>query len=306
MNAPVPKQVFDGFVKLDGVATQSATSIDDIVSNILINAKRGLSDIVKLPGFNVIKGHQNPIALVGGGPSIKKEIDNIKAFNGPVMACGSSYDWLVENGIIPTYCVVCDPDPLTKEYLKNKHKDTIFLIAYSCHPSVFEFLSDMTVYGWFCHSEEAYERIKNDITIPYSGISGGCTVSLRSISVVMMLGYTNHHYWGFDSCISSTNEHHAYEFATKDEVVGDTYKIRLGDDKPDATKTYKCAGYHLAQAHHFQNFYFSYHMLFTPTFHGEGMLTDFMTFIEKVGVIKHLKNEAMKTFGQRTDFIMGI
>lgn len=307
MNAPIVRESFDGFIKLDGVATQSATSIDDIINNALLNLKRGLKDIIHIPGFQQIKGPNNPIALIGGGPSIRKELDNIRAFKGPIIACGSSYDWLVENGVVPNYCIVCDPDPLTKEYLKLKHKDTIFLISYACHPDVFDYLLDRTVYGWFCHSEDFYERVKDHITIPYSGISGGCTVGLRAISAAIMLGYTNQHYWGFDSCLGvDETDHHAYEFATKDEQIGDVYRIRLGDDKPDTTKTYSCAGYHLAQAHHFQSFYFQYHMIFTPTFHGEGMLTDFMNFIERIGVINHLKNEAMKMFGQRTDFIMGI
>jgi hypothetical protein len=300
--------IVDGlpFVHLSGVQTQSATSFGDFIENAKINLKRGLRDLKQLPGLQVIKGHHRSVGLIGGGPSIRKEVHNIKEFQrlgAPIVACGSSYDWLREQDIVPDYCVICDPDPLTKEYIKLKHKDTIFLLSYSCAPEVFDYLNDNIVYGWHCYSEDTHkELIKVDPD--YFGISGGCTVGLRSLNMFIMCGYTNIHLWGFDSCLSDDEAHHAYEFATDKEEIGEIYKICIGSDKPEG-KIYSVVGYQMAQAHNFQDFYFQYHMLFTPTFHGEGMLQDFMKFIQKHGIVNQLKAEAYKYFNNGTDFVIG-
>lgn len=276
------------FVKLQGVSTQTATDVSDFIKNMRLNLKKNYKTIRAVPGFQVIKGHDKPIALLGGGPSIKKEIEQIKTFQAKgyeTIACGSSHDWLIENEIIPTYCAVCDPDPISIEYLKKKHKDVIYLIAFSCDEKILEYLSDQTVYLWHCHSDEAYNLIKDEIN-EYDGISGGCTVGLRAISIAMMFGYTNIHFWGFDSCQGENDAHHAYEFATEAEAwqTKEIYKIKMGGNSPDP-KTYYCLGYQLAQAYHFQMFYDAHNSMFTPTFHGEGMLADFMKLLEREGVL---------------------
>lgn len=285
------------FVKLEGVNTCTATDVSDFIKNVRLNIKKQHKTLQQLPGFQQIKGHDKPIALIGGGPSIKKEIENIKEFQNKgyeTIACGSSHDWLVENGIIPTYCAVCDPDPVSIEYLKRKNKGTKYLIAYSCDEKILNYLADQDVYMWHCHSDEAMDVFKDEI-VDYVAISGGCTVGLRSISIAIMFGYTNIHLWGFDSCQGEEDEHHAYEFATEAESwqTKDVYKIKMGGKTPDP-KIYNCLGYQLAQAYHFHIFYSNYHNIFTPTFHGEGMLSDFMKLLEKEGILNEFAKKRLE------------
>lgn len=273
------------FKKLDGIEVATATSSDDFVLKVKANTKKGLKKLSDLPEFAKVKGHNSPIALIGGGPSIKKELDSIKemvAAGVPTIACGSSHDWLVSNGVIPTYCTICDPDPITVAYLKKHNEKTKYLLALSCDELVYEVLKDREIYVWNCRSDEAAERIKEDV-VGHVDILGGCTVGLRSIPIAMCLGYTNIHLWGFDSCMGSGDEHHAYEFETAQEEVGVTYPIRFGEIKNDAPdkdgKYYICSGYQLAQAMHFQQFLVAFGAAFTPTFHGEGMLPDYMAYL---------------------------
>lgn len=275
------------FSKLDGIEVATATPSADFINNVKTNVQRKLPSIKELPVFGKIKGATSPIALVGGGPSIKSELDKIKAFKVlgyPVIACGSSHDWLVVNGVVPDYCALCDPDPITAAYIKKHNKHTKYLVALSCDPLVYEVLSDRQVYVWNCRSDEAAGHIKDYID-GHVDILGGCTVGLRSISIAMTFGYTNIHLWGFDSCMGSGNEHHAYEFQTDKEEIGATYPVRFGDktlDKPEeGGKYYICSGYQLAQAMHFQQFLQAYGSAFTPTFHGEGMLPDFVAYLRR-------------------------
>lgn len=275
------------FSRLGGVEVQTATSSDDFVKNVKFRTKQGHKKLSDLPEFGVIKGHSNPIALVGGGPSLEKEIERLKDFQlagFPVIACGSSHDYLVSKGIIPDYCSLCDPDAITGEYVKKHSEKTKYLVALSCDGSVFDRLKDREIYVWNCRSDEAAEHLQEDLH-GHIDILGGCTVGLRSISIAMAFGYTNIHFWGFDSCMGSGNEHHAYKFETDKEEIGTVYPIRFGDSvegKPDPDgKYYMCAGYQLAQAMHFHQFIQVYGAAFTPTFHGEGLLGDYYAFLRR-------------------------
>jgi hypothetical protein len=280
------------FSKLDGIEVATATPSSDFINNVKANVKRKLPSVKELSGFAQVKGHHLPIALVGGGPSVKKELEKIKDFasNFPIIACGSSHDYLVSNGIIPDYCTLCDPDPITAAYIKKHNNKTKYLTALSCDALVYEVLKDRQVYTWNCRSDEAAEHIKDDIQ-GHVDILGGCTVGLRSISIAMCFGYTNIHFWGFDSCMGEDDLHHAYEFETDKEEIGVTYPVRFGEisnDKPDSDgKYYICSGYQLAQAVHFQQFLQTYGAAFTPTFHGEGMLADYVAYLR-------IKSETMK------------
>jgi hypothetical protein len=275
------------FIKLNDVQTQTATSSEEFVRNVKINAPKKYKGIQALPTFGQVQGNNRPIALLGGGPSIKKEVDKIKDFVAagfPTIACGSSHDYLLANGIVPTYCTICDPDPLSIHYLKRHDERVKYLLALSLHPDIFEHLKERDIYVWNCRSDVAAEEIK-DYIHDYVEIMGGCTVGLRSISIAMCLGHNNIHFWGFDSCMGSGDEHHAYEFETKEEEVGTTYPVRFGSDRPEeGGKYYVCSGYQLAQAWHFLDFVKHFGAAFTPTFHGEGMLGDFYAFLRSKAI----------------------
>lgn len=276
----------ENFKQLGGVEVQTATASTEFIKNVKYRVQQNHNKLTSLSEFGKIKGHNNPIALVGGGPSIKKELGNIRDFKlagFPIVACGSSHDYLISNGIIPDYCTLCDPDAITAEYIKKHHPDVIYLVALSCDNKVYDVLKDRKVYVWNCRSDEAAESIKQEM-VGHIDILGGCTVGLRSISIVMCLGYTNIHFWGFDSCMGEGDAHHAYEFETAEEAIGDVYPIRFGDTKegkPEENgKYYICSGYQLAQAMHFHQFLQAHGAAFTPTFHGEGMLGDFYKFLK--------------------------
>jgi len=86
-------------------------------------------------------------------------------------------------------------------------------------------------------------------------------------------------------------DHHAYDFQNEVEkdYIGGFMDLKLGlEDGPDK-KVYKVAGYQLAQAHHFKDFYGDYGNFFTPVFHGDGLLPDLWKLMlddynKKVGV----------------------
>lgn len=275
------------FSRLERINTVTATDITVFINNTRKTIAKRLPRLQHLPEFNKPKGKDKKIALVGGGPSLKNHLNELREFK-TIIACGSVNDYLMDQGIIPTYTTICDPDPISANYLTKTDSETRYLVASCCDDKVFEALKDRQIIMWHCHSPEqeiAVRELDKDFG-QYIAICGGCTVGLRSISIAILLGYYNIHFFGFDSCMEG-EAHHSYGFSTKeeDELIGTVHKIKLGNVAGDAPaegdKLYHCIGYQMAQAEHFREFYENFHSSFEPTFHGTGLLPDLMDLIRR-------------------------
>jgi len=274
--------------KLGGVVTSAATSVDESMENVRANVGRGhpwFHDVclVKEPS----QAPKNRIALVGGGPSLKDTIGELLDFT-TVMVCGSSHDYVQEHSPrIPTYCAVCDPDPIMANYLRRPNPDTTYLLSSHCNPAVYEALAGHRIIMWHCWpigaADEAAKQFLQDHTPGWVAIGGGCTIGLRGISMATMMGYTDLHFFGFDSCMTLTDEHHAYPFTDpENESLGDIYDLRIGmgTENGPQERVYRVAGYQLAQAEHYRQHLMAFGHMFKPTFHGPGLLADMQMMID--------------------------
>lgn len=229
--------------KIDGCKITTATSTEDILSNI---AKARLLRLPELHTLNEWRDHM-PIAVVGGGPSLKDNLELLKKYK-YIMACGSVYDYLIANDIIPTWCVLCDPDPLVNTYLKSKRQETIFLVASQCSQETFEYLKDNNTIIWHAFGTNVDTELFGSDTIL---IGGGCTVGTRAMVMSLGFGYYTQHLFGMDTCLSKNYDHHAYEFNDPDnETIGHIFEIKMGGKE---SPTFKVAGYMLGQLFDFQN-----------------------------------------------------
>lgn len=278
-----PVKVFKGgFVKIEEIGTNAATPSSVSYENIKKNIVLGLPKIENLSGYQKIKGHNNPIALVGGGPSLSKCINELEDFD-TILVCGSPHDYLANLGFVPTYAAICDPDPISINYYQKLNTKTKYLLSTSIDSKLLEHFKNHQRILWHCHSPDYdVKEIEHLEGVEYHGISGGCTVGLRAINIALMFGYTNLHFFGFDSCLSE-DECHAYSVSQEERTnFGKLHTIKLRDitkiDGP-GDKIYICMGYQLAQANAFKDFYLSFGKLFTPTFHGEGLLSDYWKLI---------------------------
>lgn len=273
--------------KLGGIVTSAATPVDESMDNVRANVRRGLPWFHHTSILKDDNARPNvPVALVGGGPSIKETFVELIDFS-TIMICGSSHDWVQEHSPrVPKYCVVCDPDPIAANYLKNPNKDTRYFIASQCHPAVFDALTGHDVHMW--HSwpvgpaDESVKQFLNEHTPGWIAVGGGCTVGLRAISMVLMMGFSDLHFFGFDSCLAISDDHHAYPFIDPEkESLGDIYEVRMGMESAGGPKerVYRLAGYHLAQAEHYKQTLMAFGHAFKPTFHGDGLLTDLQAMI---------------------------
>lgn len=253
--------------RIDGTKVTMAMPFDRVLANIRAAERRPLKQIHDLPDWR----EGMPLALVGGGPSLRDTIDELRKFKN-VMVCGSAHDHVVDQGVIPRWAVACDPDPLMANYLRRAHPDTTFLVATQCDEAVFKELDNRNVVLWNCAADaETNKDIWGDeqaVTI-----HGGCTVLTRAIFIAVNFGFSNLHLFGCDTCMDAG--HHAYDWSTKEEndIVSDAQRMRIGG--PEG-REFLMASYHLAQLFDFKALLKTVGRRARFTIHGGGVLAEIM------------------------------
>ena len=278
MTLPFEQQFeIPGMTKLDGIDVQTATPTEHIIENIKKNknSARIYNTIDKLPSWR----EQRPIAIVGGGPSLTKELDNLRNYE-CILACGSVHDYLLENNITPNWCAVCDPDPIVSNYLKHKKncvesKPIQYLVASQCAPEVFNHLIDCDVHMWHLMGDKFDHSVYGDNQVL---IGGGCTILTRAMVIAMGMGFYNLNLFGCDTSLGLNSEHHAYEWSDPSkEITHDEAKVQFERDGP----IFKVAGYHLGQLFDIKALSKQYQNRMQITVHGESLLHYFMELAQK-------------------------
>ena len=169
-----------------------------------------------------------PIAIVAGGPSLNDTYPDLKRFK-RIMVCGSAHNHLVSKlGIRPTWTVVCDPDSISARYITEPSPGTKFLIASACADEVFQVVSKWDFAVWNCGDELIDSKKWDDQGVVFGG---GCTVLTRAIYLAGSFGFWNMHFFGCDTSIRE-DAHHAYDFLTPEEQLGDVVPIQITLDGP--------------------------------------------------------------------------
>ncbi len=213
------------------------------------------SSSLGLPLLELADEHDRHAVVVGGGPSVKNFLDEIrtrKEHGQEIFALNNSWQYLEKNGIKPDYHVMLDARPENADFVPEGKG----YYASQCDPSVFEKAKDVTLW----HHSNAQNVIEGNGLF----VAGGSTVGLSALSICAMLGYRKIHIYGFDSSYEE-DRHHAYEQELNDN---------------EKTITVKCSGeeFHTAPWMAEQAIQFSelapqlMSMGCVITIHGEGLL----------------------------------
>ena len=195
------------------------------------------------------------VAIVGGGPSLKDTIEELRNWDGCIMATNGAYKYLRKNGIKPDAMVMMDARDANLQFVQNPSRKTTYLMASCVSPLVFDKLKGYKVVVWHAHSE-IYQPHK-------LLIGGGCTVGTRAIMLAYTMGFRNIHLFGMDSCYN-TGDHHAYPQKLNDGEK--RVKVTIGD------KEYDCAIWMAGQIQDFKVALANHGHLFNIEVHGEGAL----------------------------------
>lgn len=251
------------------VNTVCNTPLDGILANIKINARR--EDVKWL---RACEEHDRHAVLVGGGPSLKHCLAEIKARqNDPntkqdIFALNGAAKFLLSQGIVPDYLVVVDPREQNIEFVKD-FPARAYLLAAQCHPRLFDALEGKDVTTFLMHLDEI--AAKKDELLPKGTLAtpviGPITCGLTSMSVAACAGYRKIHLYGYDSS-DAEGEAHAYAQGLSTAEAKRLNVFREG-------KTYSCSFAMFEQASTFPQFA---RMLADfgaiITVHGTGLLPD--------------------------------
>jgi len=214
------------------------TELDHIRANVEQNIKRGFQQVAPFPT------NDTEVMLVGGGPSLKRNIEKIKELRaqGVKLVClNNAYSYCIEQGINPSAYIQVDAREFNARFVETIVPDCKYFIASQCHPSVFDKLPKDRTFIWHTGANEINDLLAKEYKNWYP-IPGGSTVLLRAIPLLRMLGFKRFHILGCDSCLED-GAHHAYPQAENDNQI--VVSVRIGD------KVFFCNPWMVSQAKEF-------------------------------------------------------
>lgn len=188
------------------------------------------------------------VIVLAGGPSMRGQLGKIRelrAGGAALVTVNGAYGWAIENGLVPSVQIVLDARPFNARFMRPLVDTCQYLVASQCHPSTLEGLPRERTQLWHTMGiSEANEALLATKDIPLFPIPGGSTVVLRALPLLRMLGLTQFHLFGFDSCVLP-DAHHAYPQPENDHIQ--TIPITCGG------RTFECVPWQASQASEFRD-----------------------------------------------------
>ena len=166
--------------------------------------------------FNDVMGTKSgAVAVVGSGPSLKENWHELKDFDGDIVACNAACQFLLEKGIVPTYMMCFDADPLMLEFI-TPHEDITYLLSSRCPPKAFDLLKDQKIVCWHTSGDTHIQELLEKHGKMEPMVSGGTAAVTRCMVLVLPMGYTSVHIYGGDSSFSESGDTHIRKSTTEE------------------------------------------------------------------------------------------
>lgn len=156
------------------------------------NLSRNLRDVP------VGKPKRTAINIIASGPSAL-----LAPFrSAPTLSLNNSLKLFADRDTEPTYWAACDPQELVASFIPDEPpKNTTYLVASKCHPSVFDKLKDRKVLVW--HVDDCgKDQLEGRIAIPTA-----VSITLCALNLSRLLGYADMNVWGWDGCYIDGKDH---------------------------------------------------------------------------------------------------
>lgn len=194
----------------------------------------------KLPHHLKVINEAHEWAIIGGGPSLKDslpEIRRLKRNGANIVSVNKSHDWLLDNGITPWAHVLLDPKDWVAKYVQKPRRDVRYFIASQCHDDTFDALDGFPVFLW--HAGQDFPEGPEPTcvlrekwpTVPWFIVPGPTTVGLRAIFLGSQLGASKFHLFGLDSSRTPNGPLHAYAKPEAPDAQPGTLKLKHNGTK---------------------------------------------------------------------------
>jgi SAM-dependent methyltransferase len=258
-------------------------------------------------GWKQVKPHEPAnleVMILGGGPSLNGQLETIQALQAQgvkVITLNGAYHWAREHGIWPVTQIVVDARPFNARFTHPVDKRCVYLIGSQCDPSVLEGLPKERTFLWHTTAETIRDILDEVCPGEWFGVPGGCTVLLRAIPLLKMLGYRKFHLFGCDSCcfqetMSGTMPdvfpvaHHAYAQPENDGVP--LYPVTVGG------RMFTCTAWQIAQAQELISLVKFMGSMFELEIYGDGLLAWILEHAAQVDIEKELAGLVSDPFGE--------
>lgn len=192
---------------------------------MLENVRYAMS--LSLPDVQACAPHDGVMSIAGGGPSLQ---DTWHQLDGYVAAVNGSLAYLIEKGVTPQMCGVCDPRPHLADVVEAV-PGVVYFLASCVHRAVYDKLlaAGCKIHVWHLHPIEGQDALlrrfykdKGWVQIP-----GGSTMGTRWLTLGYHLGFRKFAVHGLDSSFRGKSSH-AYPDRqdTKEWMTFDGYQTR--------------------------------------------------------------------------------
>lgn len=215
--------------------------------------------------------------IVGGAPSIKNQLEEIRALaadeNNAVFALNWSHTWLIKNGIIPKGVVFFEIDAEPDTVLENSHPDTTYYICCHCHQKTFDMLAHRKRVLWHTPpNSPAEEEVAKEIFPNVAVCGGGISTFTRTITVALFLGYRHFDLFGCDSSFPDDGDTHVDGYETPMDAEVDGFYVYARDEKAGIVRRFRTLGYLALQHEEFKEYCLANHAAFSLKVHGDSLL----------------------------------
>lgn len=161
-------------------------SADKMLDHAKQNAKRCLKT------YRSWQAYKTRLAVVGGGPSVKDHLEELRSWDGDIWAINGAWNWCRDNGIKATF-FASDPHPIVLQWAAGVERA---ILEISCDPSVFDLLKSADVYTF-------------DADVEKGGIAGCASTATCAPHMAARMGYRAVTFFGCESSYQP-NASHAY------------------------------------------------------------------------------------------------
>lgn len=184
------------------IQTQCVASLEVLKEHARVNAH--------YPKITQVSPHGRKLAVVGSGPEIRHDLEELRLWKGDIWAINTACGYLGSQGIESTFVTV---DPLDVEFVVPGNA----LVATCCHPNLLKRLKSVTVFDM--------------IETHPDGIPGGCVTATRIPSLAMRLGYLDVSFFGCEGSYED-QDHVTHHNGESQEVIvragGKDFRIETG------------------------------------------------------------------------------
>lgn len=225
------------------IGGNTAAELDSVANTDMETVRRNVASACErdLPWLEINPAHDKHAVIVGGGPSLKDTIEEVKwrsSIGDTVISINGSGEFLYKQGIFADIQVVIDARKHNARFMNPLWSKERY-IASQCDSSVFDVSGSRTTL-FHMNTTGIESMLPEDREANL--ISSGTTVGLAALVIAYTQGYRTIHLHGFDS--SYSEDHHAYPQPENDQDV--TVEVSVGE------RTFKCASWMAVQAQQFQ------------------------------------------------------